>query len=181
MVWHSGTSDPWQSGGANKVHFKGSGKSEKGDNPFAAAPWPSTQLQQIQWSNQELKALSIASCLQSSMVAAGCSRQVAAAGISAAIHTVVGIANERHAGLDAAVSHSHFAIATGQLAQDMIAKRFGSTEFKVTTLADAIKIARRLLPCGLVRKLQDLNSAASYNRHHGACVNSGFSTSLALP
>lgn len=63
-------------------------------------------------------------------------------------------------------------IATAQLAQDAISKHLGRMgKEPCKTLADGLKITRKHLPQDLSRKLQELNSAGSYDRHHGATVN----------
>jgi hypothetical protein len=63
-------------------------------------------------------------------------------------------------------------VVTAQLAQDAISKHIkdehGGT---CRTLADGIKAMRKELPNNLSKQLLALNSAGSYDRHHGAAIN----------
>jgi acyl-homoserine lactone acylase PvdQ len=105
-------------------------------------------------------------------------RQCAAA-ISSALFNLLVTFNREASPAQAKVSEQAFSptITIGQLAQDMMAQQFDQSN--ITSLADALRIARRLLPPQLCRKLQELNSAASYGRHHGACTNSRLLQELA--
>ena len=183
MAWTSGN-DPWIKGGSKKFFNQGVTKEHHSGADRSAVSLtsliPSSQLEQLNWSEKELKALSIANCLHTSTVATGCSRQVAAASMSAAINTILSISTCKVSDPGIQAGDLHHSISTAQVAQDMIAKHFEHDKTEINTLADALKVTRRIFPNALNRKLQELNSAASYDRHHGACKNNKLLDELAV-
>jgi hypothetical protein len=63
-------------------------------------------------------------------------------------------------------------IVTAQLEQNIITKAVGNEHGTgCRTLADGIKAVRKQLPTTLCKQLQELNSAGSYDRHHGATID----------
>lgn len=117
----------------------------------------------------EPKAVAAASLLMGIIVAKGANRQCVAASVSALFNLLVQH-SPSHATKDSdSEIPQNMIAATGQLAKDLIAQFFCDDD--INALADAIKLAKRVLPSSLCRKLQEFNSAGSYGRHHGASGN----------
>eukprot|EP00929_Paragymnodinium_shiwhaense_P041028 TRINITY_DN21339_c0_g1_i5.p1 TRINITY_DN21339_c0_g1~~TRINITY_DN21339_c0_g1_i5.p1 ORF type:complete len:330 (-),score=55.81 TRINITY_DN21339_c0_g1_i5:37-1026(-) len=115
----------------------------------------------LQLTEQEAKTFMVVNALHATTVSAGGSRQVVAASFSAALHSVLlAESPKRSAGDPCGALPS---VSTAQRIQKLFAEHAGQN---YETLAKALQTYRRVLPPTLTRKVDELNKAASYDRHH---------------
>lgn len=134
--------------------------------------------------NIDPKALFIGEAFLKVIAKESTNRQCAAAEVSALFHLVYGMKTDSEVGRSS-IQHAQSeldpnqTVVTAQLAQDAIAKHLDRLQGKsCKTLADGLRLMRKFLPSSLVKKLNDLNAAGSYDRHHGATLNHGLLAEL---
>merc|ERR1712007_99829 len=148
-------------------------------------PWssraPATSYRASLWPQQHEKAqlldptkydIALAVAQQLMLANASQHRQCHAASTSALFNLVMSSSAKP---VDGSVSDSSVvtcSVSTAQLAQDKIARYLECTgRVPCTSLADGLKTIRREVDVGIFKKLQELNTTGSYDRHHGATIN----------